>query len=318
MKNIAFAACCLLLASCTHGQGDLPSSVGERSSGFGYVPLDPLPVNDQGGANCRTRSRSAETPHNYKDLLDSLPDNAVRIAVAKYEANGGLSYGPVTVGTKNNDYQVILDYINVDTANILFELGRFDPVSGEVRSIFDIGVASNPNARVYARRIVQLNAEDWGLVTREVRKIHKETDLVNIPVYVGVGLRMTANIHVTKSGVKLTSLGAIAAEAEKNNVTGTLVVQTLGITGTQVSTTLPMPSELNETTVQNVILALGSIKAIVPDTRATRLAPRVTGIYNPLGSGDARLVNSIVSELARQPVEWPRPCKEPAIEPARP
>src|SRR5262249_49802758 len=112
-------------------------------------------------------------------------------------------------------------------------------------------------------------------------------------------------------------LGAISAAAEAGKISGSLVVQTLGITGKPVSTALPLPSEINPTTIQNAILALGSIKAVLYDPK-TEISPRVVGIYNPIGGGP-EFVNDLVSNLARAPTPWPRPCaRQVHRDPSRP
>jgi hypothetical protein len=133
-------------------------------------------------------------------------------------------------------------------------------------------------------------------------------DVLTVPIYVGVGLRLTASITVLKGTVNLSSLAGISADAQAGRVSGSLVVQTLGITGKQVASSLPLPSELNTTTVQNAILALGSIKAIIYDSKNVTISPRVTGIYNPVTGSGAQVVNAIVSELATAPIKWNQPC----------
>ena len=44
------------------------------------------------------------------------------------------------------------------------------------------------------------------------------------------------------------------------------------------------------------------------DQANTRVVPRVTGIYNPLPPDEPRLINAIVSELAKAPIAWRRAC----------
>jgi hypothetical protein len=129
---------------------------------------------------------------------------------------------------------------------------------------------------------------------------------VSVPVYIGVGLRLTATVRVIKGSANLSSLGALAAGVEAGTLNGSLVVQTLGINGKSVSTALPLPSELNQTTIQSAILALGSIKAILYDDK-TLITPRVVGIYNPVGGGQ-QFVNGIISTMATNPVKWSPAC----------
>ena len=125
-------------------------------------------------------------------------------------------------------------------------------------------------------------------------------------------MRLAADIRALKSGIALTSLGAIAAEAEASALSGTLTVQTLGISGKSIATTLPLPSKLDQTTVENGIMALATARAIIySDDGDVYTVPRVVGLYSPVGS-DPRLINAIYSELARSNAWWwERSCETP-------
>ena len=59
-----------------------------------------------------------------------------------------------------------------------------------------------------------------------------------------------------------------------------------------------MPSEINASTIQNAIMALGAIKAKIYDT-GTRINPRVVGVYNNLGGGQ-ETINGFISSLLEQ------------------
>lgn len=279
------------LAGCeSFGQVRDAVSEAEVRSNFSYIPLDPLPVSATPGANCTS------TP-DYLTLLDALPDNAVRIAIGKFTTSGSLSFGVGSTGFEGERFRVVLDYINADTANMRFALYRRDATTNTVYGYFDEAAKSFPPVVDRLGPAEAVNGRD-------------ERSEVVIPVYVGVGLRLTADLTVLQGEVQLSSLGALAADARAGNISGTMVVQTLGVTGKQVATSLPLPSSLDETTVQQAILSLGSIKAIMYDTAGENvvLTPRVTGIYNPIQGGET-LVNAIVSELARSPVEWERGCE---------
>jgi hypothetical protein len=90
-------------------------------------------------------------------------------------------------------------------------------------------------------------------------------------------------------------------------VSGSLLVQTLGITGSKVSSALPLPSELNPTTVQNAILALGTIKSGLYSDDSV-INARVIGFINTTGLTDQAFVGAVISELASSPIRWD-PCK---------
>ncbi len=286
----------------------VPESLGEQKTSYSYIPLDPLPVKTRPGTSCK---EDKDVKPNFKDLLDSLPDQAVRIAVGQYDASGTLVYGPVKVGTAGRSYQIVLDYISVDAANVpvYVERLRTSPAPGSAPevSVYDDSITEKTQYRVREDPESELFFS-WIAPVNKAPKHTPKGEKVIIPVYLGVGLRLTASVTVTKGTANLSSLGAIAADAEAGKITGSLVVQTLGVTGKSVATTLPLPSELNQTTIQNAILSLGSIKAVLYDS-TTQVSPRVVGIYNPIGGGQ-QVVNGIISILARNPILWSRPCKE--------
>ena len=114
----------------------LPRTMGEKSTGYGYIPLDGLAVQavlkDQ---SCGEWAQSAGTSfiayqgavvtsyqfkgalagkNPFKPLFDALPDVTVRFAVAVFDANGGLTFGPSKVTIKDTNYRAVLDYVNVD------------------------------------------------------------------------------------------------------------------------------------------------------------------------------------------------------------
>lgn len=252
-------------------------------SGYSYVPLDPLPVKVVDGPNCGPGKPRAS-------LLTMLPDNAVRIAVRQISGSTSLGFGPAQLGYEGNSYEVVLDYINADVANLRFAYDA--PIGG---------------AEGDARAAQQIEAASLTRIDEDA-SIPPGKNVVVIPVYVGVGLRLTAIVTVHKGKVNLSSLGSLSAKAEAGQVTGSLIVQTLGITGPKVTTALPLPSELNQTTIQAAIVTLGAVKALIPDQAGTVLKPRVTGIYNPIQGATQATIHQIVSKLADKPIRWEQDC----------
>jgi len=281
----------------------LPSTLAETHTSYSYIPLDPLPVviSPANGCYSGDPSKDGKLTGTFKALLDSLPDQAVRMATGQYDASGTLVYGPAKIGVSGQSYQVVLDYVSVDTTNVSVYIERVlvDSPGTDV-SVFDDSIKAKTRYQVFR----DPDSEAFAFLPKSKEK--PPGDRVVVPVYVGVGLRLTASVTVTKTTANLSGLGAIAADAESGRLTGSLVVQTLGVTGKSVSTSLPLPSELNRTTIQNAILALGSIKAIMYDAD-TEIDPRVVAIYNPVGGGQ-QVVNGIISVLASNPVRWFRPC----------
>lgn len=207
-------------------------------------------------------------------LLNAMPDETIRIAVGTVSRNGGITYGPAKIGVEGRNYVVVLDYIKFGTDSFAVRLSK-DAAGNRIAT----------------------------LVTAP------ETDQANaiVPVYIGIGLRLTANIYVQKGSIDLGSLFALGVAAKAEQVSGTLVIQTLGISGSEISGLIPMPGEISESTIQNAILALASIKAKIYDTKVS-ITPRVVGVYNNLGGGETT-INGFISSLLERPIPFPRDDK---------
>ena len=275
---------------------DTPETNAATRALFGYVPVDPLPVKPKSSIEtCEGTERSEWLP-----TIESLPDNAVRVAVRDINASGTLSVTTNEIGTSGNSYQVIIDYMNSDVANEDVMIARYD-LEGTQISLHG-GNFENSNYRI-APAFKVLDGKTTIDATNPL------TEEYSIPIFVGAGLRMTANVRVLQGSVNLNSLGAIGLAVEAGELEGSLVVQTLGVSGQQVAGLLPLPSELNTTTVQNAIVALGSIKAIIHD-EDTIFTPRVLGFYQSYSISNPKIVNAMVSSLAEQRPTWWRDCQK--------
>jgi hypothetical protein len=277
-----------------------PRSPGEIESGYTYIPIDPFPVRTVDSSNCPGRGDKPAT-----SLLDALPDNAVRMLVEKFDASGNVAYGASKAASMYERYRVTVDYINADTINV-------PVVIKKTMQVADPRAAASASSEW---REVDLFAENLshflpGSERYEVRRLKEGeapgSSQFNIPVYVGVGLRVSAYVYVTGASANISGIGIIGAEAEANNLRGSLVVQTLGVNGKSVAAALPIQSELNRTTAQSAIVAVGAIKALLYADETIK-SPRVVGLYLPFPGGKP-LVNAIISELSKKQVEWSRPC----------
>lgn len=275
-----------------------PESLGEQSSGFGYVPLDGLPVDHSMDADsCKEWSGKPQ----YKNLFASLPDTTIRYAVASVDQSGGLTFGPIKVTAKNRSYRAVLDYVNADVMPVDFLVKA--RMGSEIVALSDVRPGSVPEGYEVA------------LVDERMSRPDQGGSVITFPIYVGIGMRMTADITALESGLPLFSLGAIGVEAQQQNLVGTLTVQTIGVSGGKVAAGLPLPSKLDQTTVENGLLSMGATRALLyqegADGDGIHRTPRVVGLYSPIGA-DPVLVNAIYSELAKKRPKWPRPCKEVA------
>jgi hypothetical protein len=140
--------------------------------------------------------------------------------------------------------------------------------------------------------------------------------LVTIPIYVGIGTRLTADLHSLKGGLTITSLASIGASANGSRLVGRMSVQTIGVNSQTVAVGLPISSQLDQTSIESAILAVGNSRAefyhMADNSGNAYPAVRVVGLYSPIGT-DAALINGIYSELASANIQWARPCIAPGF-----
>lgn len=227
---------------------------------YGYHPVDSMPVKIT--PEVIPGNVAARQTRNQK-LLDQLPDESMRLAIGKNEKNVGLTYGSATTGYEKSDYLVVLDYIKYTTKPKGFV--KQTDITGRLQYFVKPKVTP---------------------------------DLV-VPLHIGVGLRLTANVHVRKGTVDLGNLFALGVAAKDEKISGTLSIQTLGLSGPGVSPLIPIPSEINPTTIQNALVAIGAIKAKLYDGDIN-VVPRVVGIYDISGASPEDM-NRIISEIVQTP-----------------
>jgi hypothetical protein len=298
------------LSGCETLSLDEPKTLGEINTGYNYIPVDPLAVGisieppavpaDASGwtrnalryARCASR-RGTDPKKDPPDVMDALPDHTVRMAMREISGGGNLGFGPVGFTGSGKSYQVVVDSIFADTANVRFAV-RIVGVDKQSQSLGSLSEKIADDTVIDAKRLESGENAPAGY------------EEVTVPVYVGIGLRLTANLFAKKGGFDLGNLGGLAAKAEAEQVSGSLTMQTLGVYNQQVAATYAIPNKLDSTAIENALVALGAVKAIVYD-KDTGTRPRITGIYNPLPTSDPKLINKIYSELAKSPVPW-QPC----------
>ncbi len=285
-KLVLIAASLAPLSSCAQWL-DPPQSIGDLNAGYRYVAIDPLPVSFANDfSSCPTH------PGVPAGLMNALHDLSSRVSTEDVTGEASGSVPGVAVGGSGRSYRVTQDFIAYDTARLRFEIppGLLDQ-SGT-------SPARTPGSNASLAQIRVLGADE--------NPTNSNNRVITVPVYVGVGLRLTANLQVRSGKVNLTDLGAISAAARADRVRGGLVSQTLGLGGSKVMTIVPMPGELNSTTIQAATVAMGQIRGLLYDAETQRW-PRVVGIHYPFARVDPALVNAIVTTLATRRIEW-RPC----------
>jgi hypothetical protein len=307
-RSIAALLVCIPLSACSTFPLMEPRTIGEVNANYDYIPLDPLsvqiavapPLADDARGPRRNEERyrrcAPRRTGKNADLMDALPDMTLRMAVEDITGQASLGIAPVSVSADGRQYRVTADSVNTDEVNVQFAvrlggrdapipiLGRSGPLpAGERIEIFRI-----------------LDAAD------ELRATEGNFERFAIPVFVGVGLRLTAAITHRSGKLNVSSLPALTAGVEARRVTGTLTMQSLGVFSQQITSLMQIPTELNAASVQQALVALGAARAVIYDAD-TGTRPRIVGFANPFRTNDPQLIQMIRSELARRPVGW-TPC----------
>jgi len=237
---------CVALTGCNR----LPGTLGEMEEGrpYGYTPLDPLPV-------ILTNAIMTDIT-NAQVTLAALPDETMRLAVGQISGSGNISYGSASIGYAGSNYVVVLDYMKYVTLPL---------------PLFSMNTGPQSNIWIYT---TEPHTNRGKVIPDHV-----------LPVYVGVGLRITASVKVNSGSINLGNLVAVGAAADGKMVSGTLVIQTMGISGQAVSSTIPIPTDINGSTIANALMALGQIKSKFYDNSGSvTIKPQVLAVYNNLGT----------------------------------
>jgi hypothetical protein len=208
---------------------------------------------------------------------------------------------PDTVSKLNRCYPMerpVLEIVSIDKYenwSLRAELLQDDQYQGEsyrsARSVFDQAEMGKFEWNTLKVRCPDGSAN----IPSTYNEIQVSSERFNIPVYYGIGLRLKANITVNEGSVNLSSLPALTAAVSAGTATGTMSVQTIGISGKAASNLLLL-DKIDSTTIQNAIQVLASIKASI-GTSDTTISPRIVGFHNTIGAG-TQGVNLIHSLLA--------------------
>nr|WP_315155318.1 hypothetical protein [uncultured Flavobacterium sp.] len=193
----------------------------------GFIPVDPIEYDDkvQITDNARTIIINKEIKLlNNDEILQLLNNETVLVSIGQVNADGGISYLPITISAKHSSYKVTMDYMKFATIAQGDDQGSF----------------------------IGFNR-------------------------VGVGLRLITLITTSEAGINIGDLSSIGFAAKAGKVKGTLMIEVVGIKSKEVTTILPLPSEINQTTIQNAMQALATIKSKIYDSE-TKLYPQVMAI----------------------------------------
>ena len=171
--KILFSNCfiVLLLASC----GTIKQTVGKASTAsqgdpynspsYGYTPLDPIPAD---------LDTSIYKSSKNSTIANLFTDETMRLAIGSTNGLANISYGKSSIGFKGQRYIVVLDYIKYVTVPFPVYVWR-DTSRLHVKYLTTTDPYKDTNE----------NPSD---------SLLHYAGLSIVPVYVGVGLRITADV----------------------------------------------------------------------------------------------------------------------------
>lgn len=183
------------------------------------------------------------------DYLNALSDETILVATGIYNKNGTVTFGPIGGTIEGKKYVVILDWIKYTTLPQLIS----ENDSGEIE-LYDKYVSNGSRVKINS-----------------------------IPIYEGIGLRIQATFIATTSNLDVNGIFGLSGNYNSSSFKGSLVIQSMGISGKSVN--LPLPSDINPTSIQNALMAISSIRALVytSENKDLKITPRIIGFYNTIG-----------------------------------
>ncbi|MEM7791520.1 MAG: hypothetical protein AAF546_08985, partial [Verrucomicrobiota bacterium] len=115
-----------------------------------------------------------------------------------------------------------------------------------------------------------------------------------VPVYSGVGVRIRATFQSLTSDLNISGLPGLAIAADAGNISGNLTVQSMGISGKDISLLMPFLSDISIASIQQAVQTAASIKAKMYDV-GTTVYPKIIGFESP--SSDPQMVKAIAKYL---------------------
>lgn len=198
-----------------------------------------------------------ETSYEFnKALLRDLDTETVRVALTTLEGNINVNAGVVGTSVKGQSYELIVDYIKYITSGM------------DINSVYT-------------------STNDQG-------QDEEKSFVGTVPMYTGIGLRIRAEFKALENELNISGLPAIAVAASSKGISGRLTVQTLGITGPEVTGLMPLLSDISVTSIQSAVQAVGAIKAKIYE-KSTTVYPKIVAFESP--GRDPALIREITEVM---------------------
>lgn len=154
---------------------------------------------------------------------------------------------------------------------------------------FSIGQINGSASISYGPSAVTLANADYVVVLDYIKSATKPFPAGGtkyIAAYEGVGFRIIAHIHSKKAGITLGNFATLGVAADAGQISGDLSIQLMGLSGKEITSVLPIPTDISSSTIQSTLVAMGTIKSKIYDPSTTKI-PQIVGIENLYGAAVA-------------------------------
>ena len=258
--SLAVLVCTATMAGCALKQRPLDPIAPEvypSGSAYVYQPLNPTTIWVRDPEKCELTDGDTKadytSPEFKRALLRDLDTETVRVSLNEVNADASASGTVVGAAAKHHSYVLIVDYIKYFTMSKPLTVDYHDSVN-----------------------------------VTAVKTLHS-----NIPLYAGVGVRIRAEFVALEGNLNVSGLPGLALAAEAKKVNGRITVQTLGITGPDITALMPIISDLSIASIQSAVQAVAAIKAKLYED-STVAYPKIVGFESPTANVEA------ITSLTRQ------------------
>lgn len=125
-------------------------------------------------------------------------------------------------------------------------------------------------------------------------KKYKEIQHRDETLQCGISIRWILNIKKLNASAKITSLPMVAASAQFNNVSASVMFEVIGISSPEITDLLPTNVELNADTYVDLKTAFEAMKSKIHDAD-TIISPAILGVRGTLIEEDNKLLDEAVA-----------------------
>lgn len=263
-RNLLPLLLCALLGGCAKSASQLePIHPDYFASGSAYVyqPINPITVWFRDADNEETSAgftaAAITSPDFNAALLRDLDTQTVRIGLDNTTGSASATNPIVNTTISGQSYVLIVDYIMYHSRTLNIQ------------------------------NLTYQSPDHTGQLT-------DRTYCGSVPLYTGIGLRIRAEFTALKGNVNISGLPALALAADAGHIAGRIAVQTMGITGKEITALMPIMSDIDGTSIQNAVQAVAAIKSKIHEPDTT-VYPKIVGFESP--SLDPRFIAALTSHI---------------------